>query len=155
MLFFQIIPPSPPTESKSLSFMYVSPLLPCMQDHQYRLSRFHNIQHLSDLFHSVQQALGSFTSLELTHMCSFLQLSNISLFICTTTFLFCVWTLRLLPRPSYYKQCCNEQGYMCLFQFWFPHLCTIKPIFLSFSTLEKRKPILKNSNTCILNIFVY
>ena len=31
MLFSQIIPPSPPTESKSLYFMSVSLLLPCMQ----------------------------------------------------------------------------------------------------------------------------
>ena len=38
MLFSQIIPPSPsPTESKSLLFMSVSPLLPCMQDHWYYL----------------------------------------------------------------------------------------------------------------------
>ena len=28
MLFFQIIPPSPPTESKNLFFMFVSPFLP-------------------------------------------------------------------------------------------------------------------------------
>ena len=37
-LFSQIIPPLPyPTESKSLFFMSVSPLLPCMQDHWYYL----------------------------------------------------------------------------------------------------------------------
>ena len=35
-------PPSPsPTESKSLFFTLVSPLLSCMQDHHYRLSKFH------------------------------------------------------------------------------------------------------------------
>ena len=42
MLFSQVIPPSPyPTESKSLSFTSVSPFLPCMQDHQGCLSKFH------------------------------------------------------------------------------------------------------------------
>ena len=42
MLFSQIFPPSPsPTVSKSPSFMSVSPLLPCTQDHQYYLYRFH------------------------------------------------------------------------------------------------------------------
>ena len=42
VLFSQIIPPSPsPTESKSLFFTFVSPLLPCMQDCHYRLSKFH------------------------------------------------------------------------------------------------------------------
>ena len=37
VLFSQIAPPSPPTESRSLFF--TSPLLPCAWDHQYRLSR--------------------------------------------------------------------------------------------------------------------
>ena len=42
MLFFQIIPPFPyPTESKSLFFTSVSPLLPCMLDHWYHLSRYY------------------------------------------------------------------------------------------------------------------
>ena len=42
MLFSEIIPPSPsPTESKSLCFTSVSLLLPCKQDHRYRLSKFH------------------------------------------------------------------------------------------------------------------
>ena len=42
VLFSQIIPPSPsPTESKRLFFTSVSPLLPCMWDCQYHLSRFH------------------------------------------------------------------------------------------------------------------
>ena len=41
VLFSQIIPPFPsPTETKSLFFMSVSPLLPCMQDPQY-CSRLH------------------------------------------------------------------------------------------------------------------
>ena len=37
MLLSQIIPPSPPTESKSLFFMSAATLLPCMQDHWYYL----------------------------------------------------------------------------------------------------------------------
>jgi len=59
-LFSQIIPPSPPTVSKSLLFMFVSPLLPCRQDYRYYLSRFHIYVliydiclSLSDLLHSV------------------------------------------------------------------------------------------------------
>ena len=40
MLFSQIIAPSPsPIESKSLFFTYVSPLLPCMDDPWYCLSK--------------------------------------------------------------------------------------------------------------------
>ena len=40
-LFSQIIPPSPSaTESESLFFTSVSPLLPCMSDYQYHLSKF-------------------------------------------------------------------------------------------------------------------
>ena len=31
----------------------------------------------------------------------------------------CWWTSRLLPCPSYCKQCCSEYVYMCLFQLWF------------------------------------
>ena len=61
MLFSQIIPPSPsPAESKSLFFMSVSPLLPCMKDYQYHLSKFHIYAliyciclSLSDLLHSI------------------------------------------------------------------------------------------------------
>ena len=37
------------------------------------------------LVHSVYQAVGSSTSLELTQICSFLGLSNIPLYICDTT----------------------------------------------------------------------
>ena len=63
MLSSQIIPPSPfPTESKSLFFVSVCPLLTCKghQDHQYHLSRFHIYAliydiclSLSDLLHFV------------------------------------------------------------------------------------------------------
>ena len=48
-------------------------------------------------------------------MCSFLQLSNIPLCIYTTTYPFiCQWTSRLLPCPSYCKQCCNEHCSTCV-----------------------------------------
>ena len=40
MLFSQIIPSSP-SLSVSKSLFFVSPLLPCKQDHRYYLSRFH------------------------------------------------------------------------------------------------------------------
>ena len=60
-LFSQIIPPSPShTEPKTLFFMPVSPLLPCMQDYWYHLSKLHIYAiiysiclSLSDLLHSV------------------------------------------------------------------------------------------------------
>ena len=42
---------------------------------------------LSDLLHSVKQAPGSSTSLERTQMHYFSRLSNILLYICTTTYL--------------------------------------------------------------------
>ena len=64
---------------------------------------------VSDLFHSVYQALVSSTSLALTHMHSFLWLSNIPVYVCTTTYLsICQWASRLFPYPNHCKQCCNE-----------------------------------------------
>ena len=68
MLVYQLLPRSPsPTESKSLFFMSVSPLLPRTQDCWYHLLRFHMYAliydiclSLSDLLHSVSQALGRF-----------------------------------------------------------------------------------------------
>ena len=61
VLFSQIAPSSPsPTESESVFFMSVSPLLPCTWDRRYNLSRFHIhalvysiCLSLSDLLHSV------------------------------------------------------------------------------------------------------
>ena len=79
VLFSQIIPPLPsPTKSKSLFPTFVSPLLLCMEYHQYRLSKFHIhvlicsiCLSLYDLLHSVWWAPGSSTSLELIQICSF------------------------------------------------------------------------------------
>ena len=58
--------------------------------HHYHFSRIHIYVlicdicfSLSDLLHSLSQALGSSTSLELTQMCSFVWLSNTPLYICT------------------------------------------------------------------------
>ena len=61
MLFSQIIPPWPSTtKSKILFFTSVSPLLPCMPDHQYCLSEFQIYAlicsiclSLSDLLHCI------------------------------------------------------------------------------------------------------
>ena len=78
MLLSQFVPPSSsPSASTSLFSMSASVLLPCRQFHQYHLSGFH----IYAILHSVSQALGSFTLLELSQMHSFLQLSNISLCI--------------------------------------------------------------------------
>ena len=92
VLLSQVISPSPSLSvTLSLFFMSVSPLLPCKQDHQYHLSRFHIYALIYDIcllfltqLHLVQQALGSSTSLELIQMCSFLWLSNIPLLTYTT-----------------------------------------------------------------------
>ena len=76
---------------QSLLSLAVSLFLPCKLVHQYCFPRFHicvnilcKICYLSDLLHSVQQAVGLSTSLELTQMRFFLWLSNIPLYICTT-----------------------------------------------------------------------
>ena len=89
MFLSQFVPSSPSsTVSASVFSMSSSLLLPCKQVHQYHLSRFHiyvliyNICFsLSGWLHSIRQALGSFTSVQLTHICSFLWLSNIPLYI--------------------------------------------------------------------------
>ena len=79
MPFSQIIPPFPsPTESKILFYTSVSLLLSCIQGYHYHLSKFHIYVlvycigvFLSGLFHSVQSAPVSSTSLELIQMYSF------------------------------------------------------------------------------------
>ena len=62
--------------------------------HEYCFSRFHiyaliydTCFSFSDLLYSVQEAVGSSASLQLTQICSFLCLSNIPLYKCTTIFL--------------------------------------------------------------------
>ena len=49
--------------------------------------------------HSVQQALGSSTSLQLTQFLSFLWMSNIPLYICTTSSLFICWWRKWQSTP--------------------------------------------------------
>ena len=85
MLLSPLIPLLPHlSTSKSLSSMFASPLLPCKQVHQYHLSRSHTHVNtyfaLSDLLHSIRQALGSSTSLKRPSTCSFLWLSNTPLY---------------------------------------------------------------------------
>ena len=70
----------------------VSQFLPCKPVHLYHFSRFHVYAliydiyfSLSDLLHSVWQSLGPSTSLQMTQFHSFLWLSNIPLYICTTS----------------------------------------------------------------------
>ena len=90
--FISPSPTSPPALSISLFSMSASPLLLCEQIRQYHPSSFHIYVliydicfYLSDLLHSVKWVLGSFTSLEVTQMHSFLWLSIIPLYTCTTT----------------------------------------------------------------------
>ena len=97
MLLSPFISPSlssSPALSISLFSLFMSPLLLHEQTCQHHPSRFHMYAliydicfSLSDLLPSVEQALGSSTSLELTQMHSFLWLRSILLCICTTVFI--------------------------------------------------------------------
>ena len=89
----------PPLMSIRLFSTSVSQLLPCKPAHLYHFSRFHIHAliydicfSLSDLLHSVWQSLDPSTSPQMTQFCSFLWLSNITLYICTTSSL----SIRLL-----------------------------------------------------------
>ena len=98
-------PPSPPHRSfpplvSICPFSTsVSQLLPCKPAHLYHFSRFHIHAliydicfSLSDLLNSVWQSLDPSTSQQMTQFRSFLWLTNIPLYICTTTSL----SIRLL-----------------------------------------------------------
>ena len=86
----QFIPPSPSsTVSTYPSSTPASLFLPCI--YLYHFSRFHVYvlicsicPSLSDLLHSVWQTLAPPTSLQMTQFHSFLWLSNIPGYICTT-----------------------------------------------------------------------
>ena len=123
-------PPSPPHRgfpplvSIRLFSTSVSQLLPCKLVHLYHFSRFHIHAliydicfSLSDILHSVWQSLDPSTSQQMTQFRSFLWLSNIPLYICTTTSLSIRLSMgiRLLPWPGYCKQCCNEHWGACVF----------------------------------------
>ena len=71
---------------------------------------------LSDSLHSAWQILSPFTSLQMARFCLFLRLSNIPLYMCSTSSLSLLrwWTFRLLPCPGYCKQRCNEHGGACV-----------------------------------------
>ena len=104
----QFIPPPPqprpphhfpPLVSIHLFSTSESQFLPCKLVHLYHFSRFHIYTiiydicfSLSDLLHSVSQSLDSSTSLQMTQFRSFLWLSNIPLYTCTTSSL----SIRLL-----------------------------------------------------------
>ena len=94
-------PPSPPHRgfpplvSIRLFSTSVSLFLPCKPVHLYHFSRLnvHALIYdicfsLSDLLHSVWQSLDPSTSQQMTQFRSFLWLSNIPLYICTTSFIF-------------------------------------------------------------------
>ena len=89
----------PPLVSICLFSASVSLFLPCKPVHLYLFSRFHICALIcdicfspSDLLHSVWQSLDPSTSLQMTQFRSFLWLSNILLYICTTSSL----SIRLL-----------------------------------------------------------
>ena len=94
----QFITPSPPPHrfprlvSMCLFSTSVSQFLPYKLVHLYHFSRFHIHAltydicfSLSDLLHSVWQSLDSSTSLQMTQFRFFLWLSNIPLYVCTTS----------------------------------------------------------------------
>ena len=112
----QFIPPPPshhfpPLVSIHLFSTFVSLFLPCKLVHLYHFSRFHMYAliwdicfSLSDLLHSVWQSLDLSTSLQMTQFHSFLWLSNIPFYICTSSFPFvCLWAFSLLPWCGYCK----------------------------------------------------
>ena len=87
-----ITPPPLPLVSICLFSTSVSLFLPCILVHLYHFSRFHIYAliydicfSLSDLLHSVWQSLAPSTSPQMTQFCSFLWLTNIPLYICTTS----------------------------------------------------------------------
>ena len=82
----------PPLVSIHLFPTSVSLFLPCKPVHRYHFSRFHIYAliydicfSLSDLLHSVWQSLDPSTPLQMTQFHSFLWLSTIPLYICTTS----------------------------------------------------------------------
>ena len=82
----------PPLVSVRLFSTSVSLFLPCKLVHLYHFSRFHIHAliyyicfSLTDLLHSVWQSLDPSTSLQMTQFHSFLWLSNIPLYIYTTS----------------------------------------------------------------------
>ena len=78
MLLSQFVPPSPsPTVPTSPFSISASPFLPCKQVHQYHFSGFHiyDVCFSLSAFTLFNQALGSFTSLQLTQIRSFLWFS--------------------------------------------------------------------------------
>ena len=93
-------PPSPAVSTKSVLYvcisvaaLQISSSVPFSRSHIYAF-RYHICFSLSDLLHSLRQALGSSTSLELTQMCSFIWQGNTPLYICTE------WCFNICTRSS-------------------------------------------------------
>ena len=129
-IFRCIAPPPPPCHFPPLVSIHLfstsmSLFLPCKPVHLYHFSRFHIYGittydicfSLSDLLHSVWQSLDPSTSLQITQFHSFLWLSNVPLYICTTSSLsiHLLMGMWLLPWSGYCKECCNEHWGACVF----------------------------------------
>ena len=130
MLFSQIIPPSPsPTESKSLFFISVSVLLARIKGHHYHFSKFH----IYVLIYYIGIFLTYFTLYTRIQFhpphynwfkCWFKLIQTILfnswvIFHCVyvphLSYPFvCQRTSRLLPSPSYCRQCCDEHWGACV-----------------------------------------
>ena len=98
--------PFPRSVSIRLFSTSVSLFLPCKSVHLYHFSRFHVYTLMynicfspSDLLHSVWQSLGPSTSLQMTQFRSFLWLSNIPLYVCTTSSLSTRLSMGILLLP--------------------------------------------------------
>ena len=103
------------TEPKSLFFISVSLLLSCIQGHHYCLSKFH-----------IQVSIYCIIFFLLTTSLCIIGSSFIYLIRTDSNAFFCVyvpqlsypfvcqWTSRLLPCPSYCKQCCSEYWGTCI-----------------------------------------
>ena len=126
MLFSQIILPSPsPTESKSLFFISVSLFL---LTYRVIITIFLNSIYMHWCFSFWLPSLciigSSFIHLTRTDSDAFFNSWVIFNYVYVPQLSYpfiCLWTSRLLPCPSYCKQCCDETfQYTYLFQFWFP-----------------------------------
>ena len=114
--FNAILPnhPSPsPTESKRLFYISVQFLLSHIQGYRYHFSEFH--------IHALVYCIGVFFLAYFTHQnwfkCILFNGSVIlhCVYVPHLSYPFiCWWTSRLLPCPSYCKQCCNEHWGTCV-----------------------------------------
>ena len=125
LLLSQFIPSFLPLLCPQVHFLCLC-LFSCPENkiHQYHFSRFHIYMScdicfcLSDLLHSVWQALGLSTSLQLTQFHSYLWLSNTPLYICTENCHmtqkshYWTYTLRRQQFKRAYVPQCSLQHYL-------------------------------------------